>query len=186
MIRSNLWKILKNKGYTISKLSNKTGIGRTTLTSLTHNVGNGIQFETLEKLCAELKITPNDLLIPTTFNMLIRLDPIQTDTPGEIEFKSVLNNETRLRIGILIDTEKVDKSSLSVNVSIYDEDQYRYQLFVQSMPDDVIEIIKDEVFNAIQDEFQSNSESEIKIIFIDDSDFNKWDLLDIYEKLIEK
>lgn len=61
MIKSNLKILLAKRNLKITKVSNDTGISRTTLTSLASNYAKGIQFDTLENLCNYLKISPNDL-----------------------------------------------------------------------------------------------------------------------------
>ena len=51
MIYSKLSELMKREELTITKLANDTNISRTTLTSLFHNTGNGIQFDTINILC---------------------------------------------------------------------------------------------------------------------------------------
>lgn len=62
MIRSNLSILLAERGLKITKVAKETGISRTTLTALSNNYGQGIQFDTLNTLCMYLKVTPNQLL----------------------------------------------------------------------------------------------------------------------------
>lgn len=63
MIKSNLAVIMAQKGYrTIKKVSEETGISRTTLTALYYNKCTGIQFDTLEKLCDALTCEVGELL----------------------------------------------------------------------------------------------------------------------------
>jgi len=61
MIKCNLKILLAKRNLKITKVSNDTGISRTTLTSLASNYAKGIHFDTLENLCNYLKISPNDL-----------------------------------------------------------------------------------------------------------------------------
>ncbi|MEY8463303.1 helix-turn-helix domain-containing protein [Streptococcus merionis] len=61
MIKNNLKRILEQRGISINKLSNETGISRPTLTSLANNESQGIQFETLEKILVHLKVSLTDL-----------------------------------------------------------------------------------------------------------------------------
>ena len=52
MIKINLAEIMaKNKIRTIQKISDQTGISRTTLTALYYGTSTGIQFSTLDRLC---------------------------------------------------------------------------------------------------------------------------------------
>lgn len=71
MIRCNLAVILAEQSLKITKVSKDTGISRTTLTALSCNASQGLQFETLNTLCNYLKITPNDLIsyVPYDFEI---------------------------------------------------------------------------------------------------------------------
>lgn len=71
MIVSNLAVLLSERGLTAKKVSQDTGISRPTLTSLTQNRGNGIQYDTLNTLCNYLNVTPNDIVsyVPYEFEL---------------------------------------------------------------------------------------------------------------------
>lgn len=69
MIKCNLPVLLAERGLKITKLSNDTGISRTTLTSLSNNYSQGIQFDTLNKICNYLKINPGDLFLYVPFEI---------------------------------------------------------------------------------------------------------------------
>jgi len=62
MIEIKLKEILNEQGKTMTWLHDKTGISKNTLSLMTKNSSKGIQFDTLEKICTALKITPNDLI----------------------------------------------------------------------------------------------------------------------------
>ena len=62
-MKCNLKSILQEKQLKITKVSNDTGISRTTLTFLSNGEAKGIQFSTLETLCNYLNITTNELFI---------------------------------------------------------------------------------------------------------------------------
>lgn len=80
MVRCNLSILLAEQNLKITKVSNDTGISRTTLTSLANNYGKGIQFDTINQLCLYLKVTPEQL---------IAFVPVDI----EIEFISLLDKE---------------------------------------------------------------------------------------------
>lgn len=61
MIECRLRVILAEKNLKISKVAADTGISRTTLHALSGNYGQGVQYDTLNKLCEYLRITPGDL-----------------------------------------------------------------------------------------------------------------------------
>lgn len=62
MIRCNLSIILAENNIKITKVAHDTGISRTTLTALSQNNCKGIQFDTLDKLCRYLNVTPTQLI----------------------------------------------------------------------------------------------------------------------------
>ncbi|EPY2275279.1 helix-turn-helix domain-containing protein [Clostridium sporogenes] len=74
MIKCNLSILLAERNLKITKVSNDTGISRTTLTSLANNYSQGIQFDTINTLCNYLKIGPEQLIsyIPVD----IRIDTV--------------------------------------------------------------------------------------------------------------
>ena len=85
MVRCNLAVLLAERGMKISKISELTGISRTTLTALSQNHSQGIQFDTMNTLCNFFKVMPNDLI---------------THTPIDIEIRSVEITEcSRLKEG---------------------------------------------------------------------------------------
>ncbi|MGP1411509.1 MAG: helix-turn-helix domain-containing protein [Peptoanaerobacter stomatis] len=63
MIKCNLATLLAERGLKITKVSQDTGISRTTLTALSSNTSQGIQFDTINKLCQYLKTDINSFFI---------------------------------------------------------------------------------------------------------------------------
>lgn len=72
MVRCNLSVLLAEQNIKITKVSNDTGISRTTLTSLSNNYSQGIQFDTLNTLCTYLNVKPDELIayIPIDINII--------------------------------------------------------------------------------------------------------------------
>ncbi|MFT9372443.1 helix-turn-helix domain-containing protein [Liquorilactobacillus hordei] len=60
MIICNLAVLLAERQLKITRISNDTGISRTTLTSLRQNDAKGIQFDTINTLCNYLSVEPKD------------------------------------------------------------------------------------------------------------------------------
>ena len=60
MIGNRLRIIMAENYLNIAKVHKDTGIARTTLTMIYYNEAAGIRYETLNKLCNYLKITPAD------------------------------------------------------------------------------------------------------------------------------
>lgn len=71
MIRCNLSILLAERNLKISKVATLTGISRTTLTSLTNNYSQGIQFDTINTLCNFLNVGPEQIIsyIPVDINL---------------------------------------------------------------------------------------------------------------------
>lgn len=63
MIVVNLREILQKMRLRISDVSKATGITRANITNLLSGRTNGITFDTLNKLCKFLSVTPNDILV---------------------------------------------------------------------------------------------------------------------------
>lgn len=64
MVKSNLAIMMAKHGVrTIAELSAETGISRSTLTTLYYANGKGVQFETLDRLCAYLNCNVGDILV---------------------------------------------------------------------------------------------------------------------------
>ena len=67
MIKSNLAVLMAERGLKIADVYNDTGISKTTLMALSENKGKGIQFETIDKLCNYLNISPQDFFVYSPF-----------------------------------------------------------------------------------------------------------------------
>ena len=63
MIVSKLSQILRRKKLKLIDVIRATGITRPTLTSLYYGKGTGINFDTMDKLCRFLNVTPGELLV---------------------------------------------------------------------------------------------------------------------------
>ena len=72
MIRCNLSLLLAERNLKITKVTNDTGISRTTLTSLANNHGQGIQFGTLNTLCNYLFVTPDQFFSYVPFDIVVK------------------------------------------------------------------------------------------------------------------
>ena len=102
MIRSNLAVLLAERNVKITRVSEVTGISRTTLTALNNNYGRGIQFDTINTLCNYLKITPSELIsyIPidieiTGFSLTEKIEKAKhQDYSVHIELKVIKNMRT--------------------------------------------------------------------------------------------
>lgn len=74
MIHFELRKFLNKKNMTLTELSEKTGISRTSLSQLSNGKSQGIQFDTLENISLALEISPSDL-----FRMEVAINDFTAD-----------------------------------------------------------------------------------------------------------
>ncbi|AWI44121.1 transcriptional regulator [Staphylococcus nepalensis] len=58
MIQSRLSILMAERGLKISDIYEETGISKTTLMAISENTGKGVQFDTVDKLCNFLGVTP--------------------------------------------------------------------------------------------------------------------------------
>lgn len=105
MIKNNLAVILAERGLKMIDVINGTGINKNTISSLVNNKATGIQYETLDKICDFLDITPGELLIRYKFSINVLERDIYGD---EIDYKLKVNVnddsfETIARLKIDID-----------------------------------------------------------------------------------
>ena len=101
MIRCNLAILLAERNLRITKVSKDTGISRTTLTSLSSNKAQGIQFDTINTLCNYLNINPNQLI---------------THTPIDVKLKEVLIDD--LEINNRSTDNSIKPTSLELTIEI--------------------------------------------------------------------
>jgi putative transcriptional regulator len=73
MIEIRIDELLGNRGRSFYWLAKETGISHTTLWRLKKGKALGINFETLEKMCATLKCQPGDLLSHTNSGKISKI-----------------------------------------------------------------------------------------------------------------
>lgn len=76
MIKSNLATLLAARNLRISKVSELTGISRTTLTALATGKPQGIQLDTLDTLCMYLGVTPEELLLYIPHSIKVSIEKV--------------------------------------------------------------------------------------------------------------
>lgn len=101
MIKNQLSTLLAERSLKITKVSNDTGISRTTLTALNQNENKMVQMVTINTLCNYLKITPADFFeyspldasfyfelgdLTTTDEQRSHGEPLEFTTNGFINF----------------------------------------------------------------------------------------------------
>ncbi|MBS4193474.1 helix-turn-helix domain-containing protein [Lederbergia citri] len=61
-IRINLEKVMKEKGYNIGTLAEKAEMHRNGISKIINGKNNGIEFDTLDKLCTALDCNVGDII----------------------------------------------------------------------------------------------------------------------------
>lgn len=79
MLKCNLAVLLAERKLKISKVAADTGISRTTLTALSSNQSQGIQFDTLNTICSYLRVTPSEFFCYAPFNFKVVLEKTDDD-----------------------------------------------------------------------------------------------------------
>lgn len=80
MLKCNLAVLLAERKLKISKVAADTGISRTTLTALSSNQSQGIQFDTLNTLCSHLRVTPAEFFCYASFEFKTELEKTGDNT----------------------------------------------------------------------------------------------------------
>ena len=94
MVRCNLSVLLAERNLKITRVSEATGISRTTLTSLANNYGHGIQFDTINKLCNFLSIKPDQLISYVPVDIKVKKVSIDNDNILIIDLEIIRNFKT--------------------------------------------------------------------------------------------
>ena len=74
MLKSNLSVLMAERGLKVVDLYNVTGISKNTLMSLSENTSKGVQFETVDKLCNYLGVTPADFFVYAPYIVDIKFE----------------------------------------------------------------------------------------------------------------
>ncbi|MBU7539329.1 helix-turn-helix transcriptional regulator [Levilactobacillus brevis] len=76
MITNKLSVLMAERKLKATRISSDTGIARSTLSGLTNESSKMIQFETINTLCNYLRITPNDFLLYSPFDIEFDIQPV--------------------------------------------------------------------------------------------------------------
>ena len=203
MIYSKLSNLMRKKGLTITKLANDTGISRTTLTSLFHNSGNGIQFDTLNVLCNYFHISISELLVFVPYTVEIKLEDIEESSfiyyddssectnTGWIVFTNVARNEQasykfKTLISVFDNSEEV-----LIECDVNDEDIFAYQQFISRLPIEALNIIIDKMTDSVEKIIRTQLTNINSDWFGYDyntysNNVHQWDKWEIYDFLFDK
>ena len=169
MIRCNLAILLAERNLRITKVSKDTGISRTTLTSLSSNKAQGIQFDTINTLCNYLNVNPNQLITHSPIDVKLKRVLIED---LEINNCSTDNSIKPTSLDLTIEITKKGRpfkcyTSGCIYVKAYNEDLYNEET---GEYDKILSISKLEIFIDLyseEDNPDNEDISEENLVLID-------------------
>lgn len=177
LIKCNLAVLLAERNLKITQVANDTGISRTTITSLANNYSQGVQIDTLNKLCIYLQVSPQQFFSYIPFDFSIRAERQTKDFfLIYFNFKTKLKNiscsleavveSTSNRVLLDDDSGTHGTEITSVDISIFFADP-------SLQPDEISDDIK------IENDNLKKYLSQIPIQFVNDIE------LEIAEKIVD-
>ena len=117
MIFFDLKNVASQNGKTFTKIHDETGISRNTLSSLNNGRNQGIQFDTLDKLCKVLNCSASDLIktVPDDYVVTMPEKKLVEDD-RVVLFGEVYTSKTEKEL--FTDDEMVDMSKSSMPISL--------------------------------------------------------------------
>lgn len=82
MIKNNFKTLMAERNFKITRVSNDTGISRTTLTALSQEMSKGVQLDTLNTLCNYFSITPCEFFSYIPYDISFNFEVM--DEKGEV------------------------------------------------------------------------------------------------------
>lgn len=167
MILCNLSVLMAERGLKIADVYEKTGISKTTLMALSENKGKGVQFETVDKLCNFLQVTPSDFFVYSPYMFYVSRGIFVSGRNKKQPVIDVIGKKG-------IKREKFEPFML---LNFRDEDYVTI-----NSDDDDLEKIFNEMPKLLQRQFINDLEEEISNTFKIDKDYE----VVIYNTLIDK
>ena len=156
MLIPNLSVLLAERRLTLSKVSQDTGLSRTTLTALTTRAARGIQFDTLNRLCQYLRVTPDALFIYRPFDLALACEGL----PGrsQITFTFTAANRPAEALAMACDAELACDAdgaleALRVRLSLPDatDRDRRLAALVQALPPSALADLERDILAAFDE-----------------------------------
>lgn len=188
MIRNKLSVLLAERGIKATKVSNDTGIARSTLSKITNNSSEKIDYSTINTLCRYLKITPCDFFeyapiditkIFVSIDEKLISDP-SIGEPNTWEIEAYINmdslegSQTFEYSGILEDFGKGPNENNVLGVYVEpasEEEVISVDLYLgdlsQTFITDITERFKNEIANAVTKFGMQGDDDFIKINLLD-------------------
>ncbi|HII4525562.1 helix-turn-helix transcriptional regulator [Clostridium perfringens] len=170
MIRCNLAILLAERNLKITKVSKDTGVSRTTLTSLSNNYSQGIQFDTINTLCNYLKVTPEQLISYIPIDIKLTLNSFNKDSTDLLTVVAdlLISEKSKnylcsmpINCFITYNDTKIDFIEISIELFVEDdkETQNENSIIINSIKmlpitflNDIENEISHEVFSYLEEE----------------------------------
>lgn len=173
MIQSNLSVLMAERGLKIADLYEATGISKTTLMALSENTGKGVQFDTIDKLCNYLGVTPHEFFDYAPYMLNVKYDNFNDDDLNHIAmtvkkqfyertfYISMFVQEAKHYVALPVNAIDID---LYVPVYLEDSDAYdneEFYSFLSSLSISFRTKITNEILNLTVDSLNKHIGKEI-------------------------
>ncbi|KAB2278194.1 helix-turn-helix transcriptional regulator [Staphylococcus epidermidis] len=139
MIQSRLSVLMAERGLKIADLYEETGISKTTLMAITENNGKGVQYDTVDKLCNFLGVTPCEFFEYSPYLMNVDVVKNSSDTNIPTDFEITIKNQNYEKLFYLVNIiysgdsydipVKKDEYKSFINVGLQESDHYNNEEF---------------------------------------------------------
>ena len=163
MLFTNLSVLLAERGLRISKVASDIGASRTTITALCNNTGQGVQFDTLNRLCNYLKISPAEFFIHIPYDYQCIVSPNAGDT-FNVDF-TITHNKSTQDCPLIANVES-DTEGFTVHVSLIDSPDYEsenrtFKKFFSVLPPIAVTNLEEKLLNHFWDHFKKDCPASI-------------------------
>ena len=177
MLICKLAGVLSSRKITITELSDKIGVSRTALSQLVNNTTKGIQYDTLNRICNYLKLTPNDVLMHYPLEIYcnevknlekgaIPISFFDLKTWGDYQFEYKIciekwNRSLEFYVYTVVsifcekgypDNEYTLEQSLDINVNLNYSDKPDLRKILESVPVEMKHVIDNEILLVTREE----------------------------------
>lgn len=173
MIKNNLSVLMAERDLKIADVYEDTGISKTTLMALAENNGKGVQYETIDKLCNYLEVSPSEFFIYAPYITKIEEANWKADEhiynfmysiqSGESEIDyDVLVNLYSGNYGYMDEVLSSDKNTNSYNFVFYIEvdgggKDDSFSSFYHSLPIQFRKTVRENLFSKIIEYINSDN-----------------------------
>lgn len=182
MIYSELQELLLKKRFTISDVSKGTGISRPTLTALTYNKSTGVQFDTLNTICAFLDVDISSIFTYLPFNLDItaheneELRPFCSKINIDITFTDIIDKSTILSIPCLCSLNKEKHPYWIIKMSA--KKIFPYQKFINTKLSDKQFIALTQILKVRIAQLMGSYYDDSEIVLLNFQKLDLWDIVD--------